>query len=99
VKKSIVTVKVARVNGGPKYKLYGNGHLLDEAVERILRSSGIGLSNAGGLQEIQQFWYDLSDFKIIVCDVLLPDRLILAELPFQIRNYTDYMTWKWVTTM
>jgi len=39
----------------PKYKLYGNGYLLDEAFERLLMSSSIGLSNAGGLQELQQF--------------------------------------------
>jgi hypothetical protein len=55
VKKSIVVVKAARVNCDPKYKLYGNGYLLDETVERLLGSSGIGLSNAGGLQELQQF--------------------------------------------
>jgi len=33
VKKSIVVVKAARVNDEPKYKLYGNGYLLGEAVE------------------------------------------------------------------
>jgi hypothetical protein len=55
VRKNIVVVKAADVHGDPKYKLYGNGHLLDETVERLLRSSGIGLSNAGGLQEHQQF--------------------------------------------
>lgn len=55
VRKSIVVVKRARLNGDPKYKLYGNGYLLDEAVERLLRSSSIVLSKAGGLQELQQF--------------------------------------------
>lgn len=55
MRKSIVVVKAARLNGDPKHKLYGNGYILDEAVERIMRSSSIGLSNAGGLQELQQF--------------------------------------------
>jgi hypothetical protein len=55
VRKSIVVVKAARLNDDPKYKLYGNGYLLHEAFERLLMSSSIGLSNAGGLQELQQF--------------------------------------------
>jgi hypothetical protein len=55
VRKSIVVVKAARLNGDLKHKLYGNGYLLDEAVEQLLRSSSIGLFNAGGLQELQQF--------------------------------------------
>ena len=62
-------------------------------------SSGSGLSNAGGLQELQQFRYYLSDYKIIVCDFLRPIESFLAELPFQIRNYIDYMTRKRATNM
>jgi hypothetical protein len=75
IKKSIVVMKaaflflahaliisMARVNGDPKSKSYRNRHGMIEPVEELLKTSGVYLSNGGGLEELEQFQEYLSDY-------------------------------------
>ena len=62
----------------PKYQSYSDGYLPDQHVDELLKASGVDLSSGGGLEELQQFQYYLSDYIIIVNDVLSPDRLIFT---------------------
>jgi hypothetical protein len=71
-------IVVAQVNGDPKYKSYRNGYELEKPVDELLKSSGVDLSNGGGLEEFKQFQEYLSDYKINVYDGLSPDRVIFS---------------------
>ena len=62
----------------PKYQSYSDAYLPDQHVDELLKASGVDLSSGGGLEELQQFQYYLSDYIIIVNDVLSPDRLIFT---------------------
>jgi len=68
IKKSIVTVKttflclahaliiaMAKVNDDSKYDSYKHRKGLKEPVEKLLKASGVDLSNGGGFKELQQF--------------------------------------------
>jgi len=83
IKKSIVTVKavllclahaliiaMARVNNDPKYASCRDGYGLKQAVEELLKASGVDLSNGGSFEELRLFQQYLSDYKIIVFDGL-----------------------------
>ena len=91
IKTSIVTVKavfmclahaliiaMAKVNDDSKFKSYRDGYGLKEPVEKLLKASGVDLSNGGGFKELQQFQEYLSDYKIIVFDGLNPDRVMFS---------------------
>ena len=91
IKKSIVTLKaaflclahaliidMAKVNGDSKYDSYRHGKGLKKPVEKLLKASGVDLSNGGGFKELQQFQQYLSDYKIIVFDGLYPDRVMFS---------------------
>jgi len=84
-----IIVAMARVNGDPKYKSYKNGYGLKKPAEHF-KTSGVDLSNGGGLEALQQFQQYLSEYKIIVIDGLYPDRSCLVEFPFRLRNYLLY---------
>jgi len=75
----------------PKYKSYKNGYGLKNPVENLLKASRVDLSNGEGLEELQQFQDYLSDYKIVVFDVLSPDRLIFNGNSFRPRNCISFM--------
>jgi len=58
-------IAMDRVIGDPKYKSYSNGYGLKKPAEDILKTSGVDLSNGGGLEELQ-FQEYRSDYKIVV---------------------------------
>jgi hypothetical protein len=74
------------VNGDPKYAAYRDGYGLEEPVQDILNASGVDLSNGGGFQELKQFQQYLSDYKIIVFDVLHPDRVMFCGNSFSAKK-------------
>jgi hypothetical protein len=89
-KRSIVQVKakylclahslvfaLSQFNRDPLYKSYRNGYLLAKPVSD-LKASGVDLTNGGGIEELKQFQAYLSDYKIIVYDVLSPDGLMFT---------------------
>jgi hypothetical protein len=91
VKRSIVVVRgtslclahalviaMAQANGDPEYKAYRNGNRLEKPVKELLRSSGVDLSQGGGIEELRQFQEFLSGFKIVVYDGLSPERVIFT---------------------
>ena len=59
-------IAMAKVNGDSKFASYRDGKGLKESVEKLLKVSGVDLSNGGGFKELQQFQEHLSDYKIIV---------------------------------
>jgi hypothetical protein len=65
---------MARVNCDSWYQLYRRGNKLDQPVVKLLKPTGVDLSNRERLEELQQFQDYLSDYKIIVYDGLSPNR-------------------------
>jgi len=47
--RAAIIIAMTRVNNNPKYKSYSNGRCLKEPVEELLNSSGVDLSNGGGI--------------------------------------------------
>ena len=95
IKKCIVLVKaaflhvahaliivMARVNGDPKYQSYRYEYLLDVPADELLMVEGVDSSNGGGFEDLQQFHDYISDYKIIVYDVLSPTRFIFTGNSF-----------------
>jgi hypothetical protein len=91
IKRSIIVVKaaflylahtlviaMARVNIDPKYESYKHGSCLQKPVEDLVKSSGVDLTNGGGLEELRQFQEYLSGYKIVVFDGLRLDRVIFS---------------------
>jgi len=79
LKKSIVEVKteencpahalviaIAKVENDPNYKAYINGGKIRHAVQTSLDTSGIDLSNGGGIPELMRFQEHFRQYKIIV---------------------------------
>jgi hypothetical protein len=96
IKRSTVVVKAAflclahaliiampRINGDPKCNSYRDGYLMDKPVDKLLRASGVDLSNGRGLQEFQQYQDYLSNYKIIVYNGLKPDTYFQWKFPFE----------------
>jgi len=70
---------MTKVNGDSKYDSYKHGKGLKKPVEKLLKDSGVDLSNGGGFKELQQFQQYLSDYKIIVFGGLYPDRVMFSR--------------------
>ena len=92
IKKSVVTVKaavnslgyaliiaMAPLNGDTRYASYRDGKGLKKPVENLLEASGVDLSYGGGFHELRLFQEHLSDYKIIVFDVMNPDKLMFCR--------------------
>jgi len=81
-------IAIAMVNNDSKYVSYRHGWCLEEPVEELLNSSGVDLSNGGGLKNFNCF---NSTFRITKLLCLMACTLIglcLVEIPFRPRNYT-----------
>ena len=46
-------IAMNRVNGDPKYALYRQGKCMKKSVEVLLETSGVDLSNGGGVEELE----------------------------------------------
>ena len=69
---------MAKVNGDPKFKSYRDCKGFKQPVQNLLSASGFKLNNGGAFKRLRQFKNYLSHYKIIVYDVLSPDRVIFS---------------------
>jgi hypothetical protein len=89
LKKSIIEVKaeqnclahalviaIAKLNDDPNYKSYIPGRRINSVVDRLLETTGIVLSNGGGLPELTRFEEHFCDYKIVVYDGLNCDSIM-----------------------
>jgi len=51
---------------------------LKQPLQDLFNTTGVDLTNGGGLNELEQFQNYLSDYKIVVYDGLNPDRIIFS---------------------
>jgi len=99
VKKSIVVVKAARVNGDPKYRLYGMVICWTKLLNDYWGLPALVYLMLEVFRKFSNFDIIFRITKLLFATFCVLIDSFLAELPFHIRNYTDYMTWKRVTTM
>jgi hypothetical protein len=108
LKKSIIEVKVeqnclahalviaiAKLIDDPNYKSYRQGRKIHAVVVRLLETTGIDLSNGGGLPELTSFQEHFCDYKIVVYDGLNCNSLLFdgqAELSQRFNLLYDYVT-------
>ena len=55
-------IAIARLNNDPNYNLYRQGYKIRSAVDHILHTTGIDLSNGGGIPELAQFQTHFKDY-------------------------------------
>ena len=53
---------------------------MKQTVQELLSASGVDLTNGGGFKEVELFQNYLSDYKIIVYDVLSTDRILFIGI-------------------
>jgi len=51
----VLIIAMARVNGEPKCKSYGNGYSMKQPVQVLLSASGFDLTNGGVLRNLNCF--------------------------------------------
>ena len=71
-------IAMARVIGEPKYQTYRDGKGSKKPVEDLLNASGTDLSIGGCFQDLRQFQYHISEYQIIVFDILTVDKVIFG---------------------
>jgi len=97
LKKSIIEVKaaknclahaliiaIAKLTNDPDYKAYIQGRKIHSIVDRLLVTTGIDLTNGGGIPELIKFQEHLKDYRIVVfrgltCDDIMFDGKVESE--------------------
>jgi hypothetical protein len=60
----------AKLSNDPNYKAYRQGRKILPIVQQLLQTTGIDLSNVGGIPELIRFQDHFRDYKIVVYDGL-----------------------------
>jgi hypothetical protein len=59
-------IAIARVNNDPNYKSYRQGHKIRPEVNHLLQTTGIDLTDGGGIPELTRFQEHLNDYRIVI---------------------------------
>jgi hypothetical protein len=108
IKKSIIEVKaesnclahapiiaVAKATNDPNYKAYIQGRKIHLAVQNLLTTTGIDLSEGAGIPEIERFQDHFSQYKIVVYEGLNCDSIMYeghVDTPARINLLYDDIT-------
>ena len=87
-----VIIAIARMNKDPKYHSYGKGFKIRPVVESFLKTTGIDLTNGGGIPKLIRFHEHFHEYKIVVYDVLRRDSILFegqVEPPKRINLLSD----------
>jgi hypothetical protein len=68
-------IAIAKATSNPNYKAYRQGRKIHQAVQNLLTTTVIDLSNGAGIPEIERFQEHFSQYKIVVyeglnCDIM-----------------------------
>jgi hypothetical protein len=77
-------ISIARVTNDPNYKSYRMGNKIRPVVDRLLETTGIDLSDGGGLPELVRFQEHFKEYRIVVfaglnCDEIMFDGNVKTE--------------------
>ena len=104
LKRSIIEVKadnclahaliiaIARMNKDPNYQSYRKGNEIRPVVASLLETTGIDLTNGGGIPELIRFQEHFHEYKIVVYDGLNCDSILFegqVEYPKRINLLYD----------
>ena len=89
IKKSIIEVRaeenclahalviaIAKLNNDPNYKAYTQGRKVSPVVSQSIETTGIDLTNGGGIPEITRFQENFHEYKIVVYSCLNCDSIM-----------------------
>ena len=91
-----LVIAIAKVNNDPNYNSYRRGYKIHPEVHRLLETTGIDLSNGGGIPELERFQDHFGDqYKIVVytglnCDAIMFEGLV--DSPKRINLLYDDVT-------
>jgi hypothetical protein len=71
-----LVIAIARVTNDPNYKAFYRGRKIIPVVQHLLDTTGIDLSNGGGIPELMQFQAHFAEYRIVVYEVLRCDQII-----------------------
>jgi len=79
-----LTIAIARREKDANYDSYRRGFKIGPVVNHLLQTTGVDLTNGGGIRELTQFQEHISDYRIVVygglkCEDLIYDGQTEAE--------------------
>jgi hypothetical protein len=108
IKRSIIEVKarenclahalviaIAKATNDPNYNSLGRGYKIRPAVQNLLATTGIDLSQGAGIPEIERFQEHFGEYKIVVYEGLNCDNIMYegrVESPTRINLLYDEVT-------
>ena len=69
-------IAIARMNKDPNYQSYRKGNKIRPVVASFLETTGIDLTNGGGIPELIRFQEHFHEYKIVVYDGLRCDSIL-----------------------
>ena len=81
-------IAIARIEQNPNYNSYHHGVKIIPMANNLLQTTGIDLTNGGGIRELTQFQQHYKDYRIIVYDTLnCEDRMFDGQNDSEKRIY------------